>query len=313
MSGSSAHGVVIGIDPSDSAREALDWAAAEATLRGVPLRIAHAWSLTPHPLPRADGVDVPKEAIRESEDLLQRARSRVQEQHPELRVELEVLPEEATAGLIRLGEQAELLVVGARGLGRFSSLLIGSVSQSLVAHAACPVVVFRGGTPETAPKTAPATASATAAGTDVTIAPGAVVLGVAPGEDPAPVEFAFAEAARRAVPLLAVRSWQYPPSYYSGYLVIPPDNSAERDAEETEDLLGLIAPARRAHPEVRLFQQIQQSDPASALVDASADACLTVVGADRHRSRFALPIGRAAQQVLHHAPCPVAVVPYGRA
>ncbi len=76
-------------------------------------------------------------------------------------------------------------------------------------------------------------------------------------------------------------------SYYSGYLMIPPDTTDERNAQESKDLLDLLAPAREAHPEVKLFRRVALSDPASALVDASAGACLTVVGADRHRNRAA--------------------------
>ena len=251
------------------------------------------------------GVDGAKTMIQAAEELLARAGSRVREQHAGLRVDVEVLPEEAVPGLIRLAGDAALLVVGARGLSRFSSVLIGSVSQSMVAHAACPVVVFRGAAEE-------ADQEAVRPPDTVTVPePDAVVLGAAPGEASAPVEFAFAEAARRGVPLLAVRAWAYPTSY-SGYMVMPPDDSDQRNSEETDELLGVLAPARAAYPDVKVFTEVGMSDPAATLVRVSAGAGLVVLGAERHRNPFAMPTGRVAQQVLHHAHAPVAVVPHGR-
>ncbi|MHA6758003.1 universal stress protein [Streptacidiphilus sp. PAMC 29251] len=308
MSGSTVRSVVVGIDASSHAQEALDWAADEAVLRATPLRIAHAWTLAPHRVPGTDGVVVATTMIQAAEEMLARAGSRVQERHSGLRVDFEVLPEEAVPGLIRLAEDAELLVVGSRGLSRFSSVLIGSVSQSLVAHASCPVVVFRGASDGTVPA---AEAAVVEPGDAATLpGPGAVVLGAAPGEVGAPVEFAFAEADRRGVALLAVRTWMYPPSY-SGYMVMPPDDSDERNGEETRDLLEVLAAARKEYPDVRVFTEVGMNDPSIALVRVSAGAGLVVVGANRHRNRFALPIGRVAQQVLHHAHAPVAVVPHG--
>ena len=304
MRSSSVHSVVVGIDASANAQEALDWAATEAAMRGVPLRIAHAWNLAAHPAPRADGVDFTKAMIQASEELLARAAGRVKEQRSGLQVDIDVLSEEAVPGLIRLGEQAAMVVVGSRGLSRFTSILIGSVSQGLVAHAPCPVVVFRGGQTDAAP-------AAPAAGVAPTVGSGAVVLGAAPGEDPAPIEFAFAEADRRGVPLLAFRTWDYPPSYYGGYAVMATDDLPQRIAAERGELLEVLATARKTHPDVEFFQEVAAGDSASELVHASASSCLTVVGADRHRNRFAMPIGRVAQQVLHHAHGPVAVVPHG--
>ena len=308
VSGSTVRSVVVGVDASTHARAALDWAADEAVLRGVPLRIAHAWTPAPHRVPGTDGLGAAKSMLQAAEEMLARAGSRVQERHSGLRVEFEVLPEEAVPGLIRLAEDAELLVVGSRGLSRFSSVLIGSVSQSLVAHASCPVVVFRGASEAIDPS--PADSAVEPGGAATVPGPGAVVLGAAPGEVAGPVEFAFAEAARRGVSLVAVRTWMYPASY-GGYMVMPPDDSEQRNGEENRDLLEVLAAARKEYPDVKVFTEVGMNEPASTLVHVSAGAGLVVLGADRHRNRFALPIGRVAQQVLHHAHAPVAVVPHG--
>jgi len=307
MSGSTVRSVVVGVDASTHAGEALDWAADEAALRGSPLRIAHAWTPAPHRVPGKDGVEGATSMIQAAEELLARAGVRVKERHSGLQVDFEVLPEEAVPGLIRLAQDADLLVVGSRGLSRFSSILIGSVSQSLVAHAPCPVVVFRG-----APDAiGPAAAAVVEPGDGVTVpGPGAVVLGAAPGEVAGPVEFAFAEADRRGVSLLAVHTWMYPVSY-SGFMVMPPDDSDQRNGEEARDLLEVLATARKEYPQVKVFTEVGMNEPATTLVRLSAGAGLVVLGANRHRNRFALPIGSVAQQVLHYAHAPVAVVPHG--
>ncbi|MFC1411605.1 universal stress protein [Streptacidiphilus sp. N1-12] len=307
MTGSPEHGVVVGFDGSSCAEEALDWAAAEAVLRGVPLRIAHSWTLSPYGVPVLEQGDIAQGITEAAEALLQGAQTRVLKEHPELRVDLDLLTEGAAPGLIDLGGRADLLVVGSRGLSRFSSILIGSVSQSLVAHAPCPVVVLRGTTGRTGdrgPESAVEQSEAAA-----TTGPAPVVLGAAPGEASAPVGFAFAEAARRGAPLLVVRAWQYPPNV-GGYIAPPPGDMGLRDGEEGEELALVLADAAKEFPGVRVVQEVGMHEPAWALVDASTRACLLVVGAERRRHRFAPPIGRVAQQVLHHAHCPVAVVPH---
>ncbi|MEU8628753.1 universal stress protein [Streptomyces sp. NPDC048669] len=307
MSGSSVRSVVVGVDASAHAQAALDWAADEAVLRGVPLRIAHAWTMAPHRVPGTGGVGAAKSLLQAAEEILARAGGRAQARHSGLRVDFEVLPEEAVPGLIRLAHDAELLVVGSRGLGRFRSVLIGSVSQSLVAHAPCPVVVFRGPS-EAADQVAD---RAEPSDTSTRCDPGAVVLGAAPCETAGPVAFAFAEAARRGVSLLAVRTWTYPASY-SPYVAVPLDGSDVCNEEESRGLLEVIAAPREEYPDVKVFTEVGMSDAATTLVRLSAGAGLVVLGADRDRNRFAPPIGRVTQQVLHHAHAPVAVVSHGR-
>jgi nucleotide-binding universal stress UspA family protein len=305
MSGSSVRGVVVGLDASADAQLALDWAAAEAALRDIPLRLVHAASLAPFQVARVDRDTVAQAAAKAAEELLGRAESRVREQYGTLRVETKVLSEEAVPGLIRVSEHADLLVVGSRGLNQFTSVLIGSVSQALVAHAPCPVVVFRAD-----PR--PADGGPRSGGAaEATAGADAVVVGVGYGKTHAPVAFAFAEAARRAVPVVAIRGWEYPPDYFGGYAMLAPDDAEQRNQEEAAELVQALAKARAAHPQVRVRQEVGLGNPATALVDASARACLVVLGVDRHRRHLALPVGAVAQRVLHHSHCPVAVVPHG--
>jgi nucleotide-binding universal stress UspA family protein len=134
------------------------------------------------------------------------------------------------------------------------------------------------------------------------------VLGVAPDSD-TPVGFAFAQAERRGVPLLAVRAWTRP-QVAPGHPFVPAEDEEQRTKEETADLERLLAAARAAHPRVAVITRVVRALPEQAIVDAAEDACLVVVGAHRRLTRFGLPVGRVPHRVLHLAPCPVAVVPH---
>jgi len=303
MAGSSAHGIVVGIDRSVHADEVLDWAGAEAALRGVPLQIGHSWSQPPHG-PAEEREDIDTGAAEAAAEMLRKAQERVRKQYGNLQVDVALMPEGPVAGLIRLGARADLLVVGSRGLSRFASALVGSVAQSLVAHAPCPVVVMRGISERTG--TTGGLESWAPTGT-TGCAP--VVLGAAPGELYAPVEFAFAEAARREVPLLAVRAWRYSPRY-GGYGPVHKADMGLRNREEGDELSDVLAEAHESFPGVQVIREVGMNEPAWALIDASSRACLMVVGTERRRHNLALPIGRVAGQVLHNARCPVAVVPH---
>ena len=280
--------VVVGIDTSEPSQDALDWAAAEAARRSVPLHIVHSWSLSPYQVPPEDRGDIAESALEGARALVRTARSRVLEQYPGLRVDSEVLSEEPVQGMIRAAAEGSLLVVGTRGHNRFAATMLGSVSQRVVAHAPVPVVVVRAAEAQHH---------------------GAVVLGAAPGEVDAPIEFAFAEAERRGVPLRVIRTWMYPQSY-PGFIVVPPQDRAQRDRAEGTDLTEVLARGRKAFPGVEVVQEVTLDEPEGALVDASATAGLIVIGAQRRKHPFAMPMGHVVQRVLHHAHCPVAVVPH---
>lgn len=167
--------VVVGLDRSSGSAVAMDWAAEEARLRGVPLRIAHSWNDSGRDLPAECLLSSPEPARREAEAFLDQAAADARTRYPGLNVDTVLLPEDPVEGLIHLAEHAGLLVVGRRGLNSLLAVLLGSVSQRLAAHSPVPVVVV----PQRRLPSA---------------APGAVVVGVAHGV-PAPVPLAFREAA----------------------------------------------------------------------------------------------------------------------
>jgi len=141
--GSEKNGViVVGIDGSESSREALHWAVAQAKVTGVTVEAVMAWAWptswgrTPTWPPGQDPAD-------ETRKLLAEAVDSVLGRHSALDVHEVVVEGHAAPALIAASEHADLLVVGSRGHGAFAGMLLGSVSQHCVTNAACPVVVVR--------------------------------------------------------------------------------------------------------------------------------------------------------------------------
>jgi nucleotide-binding universal stress UspA family protein len=143
--------VVVGVDGSPGSSEALHWASTEARLRNVPLRAIHAWSYAGPLIPplvgypsSAESVDSTVDDRRQAaEEMLERATSELAEAH-NISIERILAEGPAARVLIEAVGADDLLVVGSRGHGGFTSLLLGSVSQQCALHAPCPVVIVRG-------------------------------------------------------------------------------------------------------------------------------------------------------------------------
>lgn len=133
--------IVVGIDPSKDALRALRWAIDEAEIRGAQLELVHAFP-TPDlmALPAVVSLPDPDELRRAAEEVL---RDALEEAGGARDVEVahKVVAGNAASALCEAADGADLLVVGARGLGGFRGLLLGSVSHQVVAHSPCPVVV----------------------------------------------------------------------------------------------------------------------------------------------------------------------------
>jgi nucleotide-binding universal stress UspA family protein len=147
--------VVVGVDGSAGSNEALHWAIAEARLRNAPLRAVHAWTYQPlipslvgYPY-RAESVDLTVDDRRQAaEQMLGRATSELSSVH-DIAIERFIGEGSAAQVLIDAVGEDDLLVVGSRGHGGFTSLLLGSVSQQCAHHAPCPVVIVRAPTHRT--------------------------------------------------------------------------------------------------------------------------------------------------------------------
>jgi len=129
--------IVVGVDGSEHARRALLWAIDEAKLRGASLHLVHSWRFPP-PVPLPDGGLAPTDFEAVAKSVLDEATALVPEG---VSIRQEIAADHPAHALIRASMGADLLVVGARGLGGFKGLLLGSVSEQVVHHAHCAVVV----------------------------------------------------------------------------------------------------------------------------------------------------------------------------
>ncbi|MFD8236655.1 universal stress protein [Streptomyces sp. NPDC059696] len=286
------HGlVIVGVDGSASGLAAAEAAAREASSRGAGLRVVHALTM-PAPLV-ASGVPAPgppeAELRRAARLTVAQAVARARTVAPHIAVSHVVIAAEPLTVLEAQSRSADLVVVGSRGMGGFIGLLAGSKAVHLAAHGSCPVLVVR----------------------EPPRGDGPVVLGVdgsAAGRHA--VGFAFAEAAWRNAPLLAVHCWTAWSGTSPSQEVAPPSaNPSEALAERAERLLSTtLAEARERHRDVTVRREVVHGGSREALIEASRSAQLLVVGA-RGRGGFAgLLLGSVSQAVLHHAHCPVAVV-----
>ncbi|KUL20750.1 universal stress protein [Streptomyces regalis] len=283
--------IVVGVDGSEPSLRATDWAADEAALRGVPLRLVYAslWERYEGAALAAD-LGRPPERVR-AQDIVETAAQRVHRRQPEVTVSTHTLPEEPEYALVRESRRATLLVTGIRGRGGITEALLGSVSLAVAGHAHCPMVVVRGSHDNQA-----------RSGTH-----GRIVVGV--GErptTPAAVRFAADEARRRGAVLDAVRAWRCPAYETTDHplLVGEPARMHEQQAAEVLEKALHDIPA-----DVEGHRRAVEGNTRTVLADASRGADLLVVGAERHHRHFGLQLGRVAHGVLHHSACPVALVP----
>ncbi|WP_420309497.1 universal stress protein [Streptomyces sp. YS-B37] len=286
--------VVAGLDGSPESRAAAEWAAGEAELRGLPLKIVHVWVPAPDPLAQAPFIGAETQQ-QWSERIPREAGEGLRRRHPGVDVTVEQVSGTPSDALVGAAKDAELLVLGSRGLSGVGGFLVGSVGLSVVARAELPVVLVR--------------ADEQAADEDGTN-PGnrPVVLGLdAEGPADAVIEFAFAEAARRGTSLRVVYGWSLPPYYAYGF-ALDAGLHDELSQEETGSLTEALRPWRQKHPDTEVFLEPRVGSAADHLVDASREASLVVIGRRIRRGGPGAHIGPVAHGVLHHSTAPVAVV-----
>lgn len=295
MSDISGRPVVVGVDGSASCLHAVRWAADRCTRRGTGLRLLHACQI---PTGYRSGI-VDDDALRaalesQGRDWLLDAREAAEHTAPGLHIDvvLEVAP--SVPALVKESRNASLLVLGSRGLGGFTGLLVGSTSVELAGRARCPLVVVRGHGDEAPPTE------------------GSVVVGVDGTElSEAAIGFAFDEASARDAELVAVHAWTdlvLETAFPSGAAALDFTPLAQ-EAEET--LAERLAGWQQDYPDVRVTREVVRDRPTRALL-GFADRAQQVVVGSRGRGGFrGLLLGSTSQHLLQHAPCPVAVVRSG--
>jgi nucleotide-binding universal stress UspA family protein len=137
--------IVVGVDGSDSSLLALRWAVRQAEMTGAALHALTAWSYPEHPTPfgMVPELPLPEDPMAEARRMLHDVVEAAVGREPSVEVRAEVVHGSAAPTLVDAARDAELLVVGSRGLGAFTGMLLGSVSEHCVRYAACPVVVVR--------------------------------------------------------------------------------------------------------------------------------------------------------------------------
>jgi len=218
--------------------------------------------------------------------IVERAAGRARELAPDVEVSTEAVGAPPARALLAEAERASRVVLGSRGLKTFGSAVLGSVGGAVAARAACPVVVVRGpaGLVDERP---------------------AVVVGV----DASPraehvLEFAFDYASRHRAPLRPVLCWHRD---MLTEIAWSPETPAPPRAEEW--LSEALAGWREQYPDVAVHPGVVRDHPAAGLLGAAAAQRLLVVGSHGEHALVGTVLGSVTQAVLHHATCPVAVIP----
>jgi nucleotide-binding universal stress UspA family protein len=282
--------IIVGADGSDHSLRAVEWATDEAARRGLPLRILYAEAPWLYDVP----VDPRLGAVRKwllagGREVLDQAVSTARERDPDVDVRAETVPGPASRILLEYAQNAAMIVLGGRGAGTLAGLLLGSTALQVLTHAPVPAVVVRDLEPAVRRE---------------------VVVGVdEPESSGSAIGFAFEEAGLRKARLRVVHVWSHPASYGPGDmqpLVYDPRIVAE---EESRVLGEPLAVWREKYPDVEVVTEVVQGGPVRILGGLSARADLLVVGTRGRGGFTGLLLGSVSHALLHHAHCPVAVVP----
>lgn len=293
--------VVVGVDGSRSALDAVRWAAVEARRRRTGLRLVEAFGWLPvedgepgdhgERSDRSDHIDPSYREVltRAARERLAVAGAAAALAAPDVPVETDLLTGDPIPRLVTESAAAQLVVVGDRGLAGITGLLVGSVATGVAARAACPIVVVRGAGPGgPVPDEGP------------------VVVGVdgSPLSEAA-LASAFEAASVRGVGLVAVHTWR--DTMIDGS-VAPLIDWAAIEVEEQQVLAERLAGWAVKYPDVAVERVVARDRPARALRERSRGAQLLVVGSRGRGGLVGTLLGSVSQTLLHHAACPVMVV-----
>jgi nucleotide-binding universal stress UspA family protein len=293
MDMSVVHGsVVVGVDGSEPAAAALDWAVRQAGLENRQLTVVHACGV---PGVMQDFEDI----VANERGLRSVGRSIAREAVADARL---ADPTTAVASVVTMGhpetvlleasETADLLVVGARGRGTVASALLGSVSATLARESRCPLVIVRSF--DEAPDEDGRPVVAGVDGTPVSSAA---------------VEFAFRMASLRGAPLTLLHATWDLRERATSVIDLRTYREKVNLSEEEERLVAeTVAGLCEKYPDVTVTEMYRRGDPVRQLLDASRNAALVVVGTRGRRLVATTVLGSVSRRVAERASCPVAVV-----
>ena len=290
--------IIVGTDGSAQSLQAVEWAAREAVLRDSALRIIAVPALPPlmsRHQPEGTPEAVADVVMGSYERALATAAGRAAELEPGLTAEAQLQSGPPAETLTEAAAGGSMLVVGSRGAGSFSALLLGSVSRYVATHASGPVVVVREETMAVCRE---------------------IAVGIGdPGQPTSALRFAFAEASLRKAGLLILHAWHWPvPGSGPMGTLTATERAAVHASQMSSDtairLSELVASLQDSYPEVQVSSDVVHGHPARMLAEASARADLVVIG---RRATGASESGTRSvvHALLSHAHGPVAVVPGG--
>ena len=282
--------IVVGVDGSEQADRALHWAVREAELRSAEIELVHAYVIHVHGY--ISGKTDREYAMDRLDAVIERNRAlldRVKWSEAIIGVVGSV-----AAGLMDAGEDAELIVVGARGIGGFNGLFVGSTGYRTAAHASTPVAVIRGDD-------------------DTRAADGrrAIVVGIDGSRaSRRALRWSLEEAARRGVGLTVVHGYVAPSGTVTTLASRDQyDQYRERLHHEAVDLVDRMMGEVYAGGDVAVDQVVSAGGPAGVLLEHSGPDRLLVVGTHGRGALGRAVFGSISHQVLQHATGPVVVVP----
>lgn len=279
-------GVVVGADGSEHGVAALRWAADTAVAYGLTLTVLYA---RPDAIAESVQVDEPTGVLGEAVALARQAQ-------PGVRIRALQMPDAPVHSLLAAGEDADLLVLGSRGVEGFRGLLLGSTTMHVAPYASCPVVVVHSGTEGGLPFEG---------FEDYQGNPGQVVLGYdgSPASNRA-AAFAFrhAEAIGCGVVAVSVEASRGEPETEE----IDPENATP--GSDTSAFHSPVIVTASSFPDVPVSFVSGTGRPAEVLLAEAVGAELLVVGSRGSGGFSGLIMGSVSQKVLAHARCPVAVL-----
>jgi nucleotide-binding universal stress UspA family protein len=282
--------IVVGVDGSEHGRRALGWAQHKAVRQGDELTALLAWGLFDQLHANGGTSFDPDYGPTDAAAALDAVVTDTLGAEAAGDVRQVVACDLPARALLDAAGDADLLVVGPRGRGELRELALGSVTQECLHHARCPVAVVRGDD------------DAARAGTGER-----VVAGVDGSETSArALRWALDDARARGGVVAAVHAWHVP---FSMSLT-----AGARDQSAFEQAAGrlldqVVDATASEHRDVPVERVLVGGSPTDALLGAAGDAALVVVGGRGVGGFRGLLLGSVSQQLAHHAPCPVVVVP----
>jgi nucleotide-binding universal stress UspA family protein len=283
-------GIVVAVDGSPASNAATCWAARDAAMRNIPLTVVSVVTTptaTYPPVPYPESLVVWLEerghkaaahAVKIAEDAVPTDRK--------VAVKSEIVFATPAEALVKMSDEAEMIVMGSSGKGALARGVFGSVSSSVVRHANCPVAVVRDEDPLMPdPQHAP------------------VLLGIdGSAASELATEIAFDEASRRGVDLIALHAWSDVPIFE-----LPGLDWEEVLAEETRSFAERLAGWQERYPDVTVQRVIVCDEPARQLIERSESAQLVVVGSHGRGGLSRMMLGSVSNKVVHSVRMPVIV------